>query len=447
MTFHQFLLILRARRIVVAGVLGVVIVTTLLVSLIMPRQYTAEAALVIDVKSPDPIVGAALPVQMMAGYMATQVDIINSNRVAERVVGLLKMDEAPSVREQWQADTDGRGELRVWLAELLQKKLVVRPSRESNVITVAFTGNAPDFAAAVANAFAQAYIEVNLELKVEPARQYARWFDEQSGPLREKVEAAQKRLSDYQLRHGIVPADGRLDVENARLAEISSQLVAAEAQRMDSRSRQSQSGSAETLPEVLQSGLIQGLKAELARQEAAREQLGSRVGKNHPDYARIEAEIRSLRERIGAETQRIASSMGTATRVNVARESDLRAALEAQKKRVLELRERRDQIAVLQRDVESAQRAYDLVAQRLTQASLESRTQQTNIAVLASAKAPVQHSSPRTALNLALAVFLGTLLGLGSALLLELVDQRVRGPEDIEQCAAAPLLGIIPTRA
>lgn len=446
MTFHQFLLILRARRIVVAGVLGVVIVTTLLVSLIMPRQYTAEAALVIDVKSPDPIVGAALPVQMMAGYMATQVDIINSNRVAERVVGLLKMDEAPSVREQWQADTDGRGELRVWLAELLQKKLVVRPSRESNVITVAFTGNAPDFAAAVANAFAQAYIEVNLELKVEPARQYARWFDAQSGPLREKVEAAQKRLSDYQLRHGIVPADGRLDVENARLAEISSQLVAAEAQRMDSRSRQSQSGSAETLPEVLQSGLIQGLKAELARQEAAREQLGSRVGKNHPDYARIEAEIRSLRERIGAETQRIASSMGTATRVNVARESDLRAALEAQKKRVLELRERRDQIAVLQRDVESAQRAYDLVAQRLTQASLESRTQQTNIAVLASAKAPMQHSSPRTALNLALAVFLGTLLGLGFALLLELVDQRVRGPEDIEQCAAVPLLGIIPAR-
>lgn len=156
MTFHQFLLILRARWLVVASVLGVVVATTLLVSLIIPRQYTAETALVIDVKSPDPIVGAALPVQMLAGYMATQVDIINSSRVAERVVGLLKMDEAPSVREQWQADTDGRGELRVWLADLLQKKLVVRPSRDSNVITIAFTGNAPDFAAAVANAFAQA---------------------------------------------------------------------------------------------------------------------------------------------------------------------------------------------------------------------------------------------------------------------------------------------------
>ncbi|NMG76657.1 chain length determinant protein EpsF [Aromatoleum diolicum] len=447
MTFQQFLLILRARWLVALGVLGVVVATTLVVSLLIPKQYSAETALVIDAKSSDPIMGAMLPPQMMAGYMATQADIINSSRVAERVVTLLKLDGLPAIREQWQAETGGQGALQVWVGELLQKKLVVRPSRESNVISIVFSGADPEFAAAVANAFARAYIEVNLELKVEPARQYAQWFDERSGPLREKVEAAQKRLSDYQIQHGIVTTDGRIDVESARLGEISTQLVAAEAQRMDSRSRQSQTGSADTLPEVLQSGLIQGLKAELARQEASREQLVSRVGKNHPDYARIEAEIKSLRERIVGETQRVASSIGTANRTNVAREGELRVALEAQKKRVLELRERRDQIAVLQRDVESAQRAHDLVAQRLSQTSLESQTQQTNIAVLTPATAPLKHSSPRITLNLALAMFLGTLLGAGTALLLELVDQRIRGPQDLDQLADAPLLGIIPASA
>lgn len=447
MTFQQFLIILRARGFIASGVLGVVIATTLLVSLLIPKQYSAETALVIDAKSPDPIMGAMLPPQMMAGYMATQADIINSNRVAERVVTLLKLDEVVALREQWQAETDGRGELRVWLGDLLQKMLVVRPSRESNVISIGFSGADPEFAAAVANAFARAYIEVNLELKVEPARQYAQWFDERSGPLREKVEAAQKRLSDFQIQHGIIATDGRLDVENARLAEISTQLVAAEGQRMDSRSRQSQTGSADTLPEVLQSGLIQGLKTELARHEASREQLVSRVGRNHPDYGRVEAEIKSIREKIASETQRVASSIGTANRTNVAREGELRAALDAQKKRVLELRERRDQIAVLQRDVESAQRAYDLVAQRLSQTSLESQTQQTNIAVLTPATAPLKPSSPRITLNLALAVFLGTLLGVGTALLLELVDQRIRGPHDLDQLADAPLLGVIPASA
>ena len=443
MTFQQFLLILRARSRIAVGVLSIVVATTLLVSLLLPRQYSAETVLVIDAKSPDPILGVMLPPQMMAGYMATQVDIITSKRVAERVVRLMKLDEVPQIREQWQSESDGKGDLRAWLGELLQKKLVVRPSRESNVLTIAFTGSEPEFAAAVANAFARAYIDITLELKVEPARQYAQWFDDQSGPLRAKLEAAQKRLSDYQLQYGIVSSDGRLDVENARLAEISSQLVIAEAQRMDSRSRQGQSASADAMPEVLQSGLIQGLKAEVARQEASREQLISRVGKNHPDYARVEAEVKSLHQRIATETQRVASSIGTATRSNVSREADLRAALEAQKKRVLEFRERRDQVAVLQRDVDSAQRAYDLVAQRLAQTSLESQTQQTNVAVLTSASAPVKHSSPRILLNLALAIFLGGLLGLGFALILELIDQRVRGAEDLDKIDDTPLLGMI----
>ena len=133
MTFQQFLLILRARWRIAVGVFGVVVATTLLVSLLLPRQYTAETALVIDVKSPDPIMGAMLPPQMMAGYMATQVDIITSKRVAERVVRLLKLDEVPEIRQQWQSESEGRGDLRVWLGELLQKQLIVRPSRESKI--------------------------------------------------------------------------------------------------------------------------------------------------------------------------------------------------------------------------------------------------------------------------------------------------------------------------
>ena len=70
--------------------------------------------------------------------------------------------------------------MNIWLAELLQKKLEVKPARESNVINIAYTGGDPDFAAAVANAFAQAYLDVNLDLKLAPARQYAAFFEEQT---------------------------------------------------------------------------------------------------------------------------------------------------------------------------------------------------------------------------------------------------------------------------
>jgi len=115
----------------------------------------------------------------------------------------------------------GKGRLEIWLADLLQKKLEVKPSRESNVISVSYKAVDPGFAAAVANAFTQAYIETNIELKVAPARQYAQWFGEQGKSLRDNLEKAQAKLSAYQQEHGIVAIDERLDNETAKLNELS----------------------------------------------------------------------------------------------------------------------------------------------------------------------------------------------------------------------------------
>lgn len=78
MTLQQFLLILRARAKIALFTLFATVLTTLVVSLVMPKQYTASTAVVIDVKSPDPIAGMVLPGMISPGYMATQVDIINN---------------------------------------------------------------------------------------------------------------------------------------------------------------------------------------------------------------------------------------------------------------------------------------------------------------------------------------------------------------------------------
>ncbi len=275
MSFQLFLLILLARRkVIVLTLLGVVAVTVA-VSLLLPKQYTATASVVLDVKSPDPILGAILPAQALPGYMATQLDIIQSDRVAQRVVKMLKLDQNSTARGQWEDETEGKGTIESWLGNLLQKKLDVKPSRESSVINISFRGVEPQFAADVANAFAQAYISTNLELKVDPAKQFASWFDDRTKALRENLEKSQAKLSAYQREKGIVAVDERLDVENARLLELSSQLVAIQGQKAESQSRQRQaSGDAQTLPEVLQNPLIQGLK--VRRFAPGRQAQGSR---------------------------------------------------------------------------------------------------------------------------------------------------------------------------
>ncbi|MDR3323648.1 MAG: hypothetical protein LBS89_05540 [Zoogloeaceae bacterium] len=119
MNLQQFLLILWAWRKLILSLFGLTVTTTLVVSLLLPKQYTATTTVIIDVKSPDPIAGMVLPGMMAPGYMATQVDVINSPRVAQEVVKALKMDSNPQARALWQEEAEGQGDVIVWLGDML----------------------------------------------------------------------------------------------------------------------------------------------------------------------------------------------------------------------------------------------------------------------------------------------------------------------------------------
>ena len=453
MSFNQFLVILRARWRIAAGVFLAVVVLVAFASFVWPKQYTAIASIVVDSKT-DPVAangggGGGMGGQPLATYVNTQADIIASERVAQRVVKTLKLDQQPEARKLWAKGTND--DISVTIANfLLEKKLLVAPAHDSpthqsNVIDISVQWSDPATAAALANGFAQAAIETNIELKVEPAKQYASWFDQRSRALRAELQEKQKLLSDFQSKNGIIATDEKLDVENARLAELSTELVNIQGQRQDSQSRQHQVGAdINSLPEVLQSPVIQTLKAALSQAEAKRPDIASRLGKNHPDYQAVEGEISNLRSRIAQESANIAASLGSTTQVNVRRENEVRQALENQKKRVLELKYQHDQSAMFQSDVTSAQRDLDEVSQRLAQSNLESLTQQTNVVQLSTASVPKNPSSPKLIINLILAVFLGGVLGIGGAVSAELRNRCVREDEDMLEVLGVPLLGKIP---
>jgi chain length determinant protein EpsF len=437
MNFTQFLLILNARKWVILGVLLVTVTVTAAVSLLLPKEYTAATTLIIDSKSKDPFTGQLLPSQMFPGYMATQIDVIRSSNVAQQVVRQLKLAEAPGTREQFMEATEGKGEINQWLGDLLLKKLDVEPSRESSVITVSFTGTNPQFAAAMANAFAKTYMDTSLELRLAPARQTAAWFDQQIIQLREKLDQAQQKLNAYQQEKGIVESEERLDVETRRMADLAGQMVSAQSASFDASSRTRDSAS---LPEVINNPVVQGLKSQVAQGEGRLAELAKRVGVNHPDYQRTLAEVNSYKAKL-------ASELGTATRgvgatAGAARQrfNELSAAFAQQKAKVLGLKQQREEGTLLARDLENAQRIYDSALQRYGQSRMEAQSTQTDIAVLNPAVAPTDPSKPRVFLNILLSVFLGSLLGVGTGFLVELLDRRVRSGQDIAAGLDIPVL-------
>lgn len=447
MTFNQFIAILLARWKIFVAIVIATVLTALIVSLLLPKQYTAESTVLIDFKATDPIAGYTVNSQMLTpAYMKTQIDVIESERVAARAIKNLRLDQNAQMRENWQKETGGRGSFESWLATLLSNGLTVIPSRESTVIEINYRAADPDFAAALANAYTQAYIDTTLDLRVEPAKQFSSLFDEQAKHRREQLERAQANLSEYQQANGLIATDERIDVENARLNELSSQLVAIQVASADSSSRQAAAQSrGDQLQEVLNNAVISGLKADLARYEGKLQELLSKVGEAHPQVIEARANINELRARLQAETHRVTAGVGVNNTVNKSREGQIRASLEQQRQKVLKLKEQRDQANVMLKDVENAQRAYDAVLARVSQSSLESQANQTNVAILKRASAPTDPTHPKVFLNTALAAVMGVVLGLATILAVEMTDRRLRTEDDIAGALNAVVLGTLPS--
>ena len=449
MNFHQFLLVLFARKRILLFTLLITVGATVVVSLLLPKTYKGTASLLINYKGVDPVTGLALPMQLLPGYMATQIDIISSKNVALKVVDNLRLADNPAVVAQFNEATEGKGTVRDWLADLLLAKLEIVPSRESSVVDISFKGNDPQFVAAIANAFADEYQKTSIQLKVDPLKKVAIYFNEQTKLLRDNLEVAQSRLSKYQQEHGIVSVDNRLDVESNRLNDLSAQLVAAQGQLMEASSRQrmAQGSNAANSPDVTTNPLIQNLKIGLGSAEGKLAELGQRLSPNHPQYQSAKAEVDKLRNDLREQMQATSSSVGSNAEILQQREAAVRGALAAQKSKVLELNRTRDEMGVLAKDVESAQRAFDVASQRFSQTRIEGQSDQSDVAVLNPATPPIEPASPKILLNVVLSLFLGTMLGVGFALVMEMLDRRVRSEADLQDAVDVPVLGLVEWKA
>ena len=443
MTVSQFFSIMRARGAVAVLILLTTLGLTGAWIVLKPAYYTARAAVLVDVRSSDPVAGSYQQGMISPSYMATQIDIVSSARVAQRVVQVLQTDQSPDAIQRWREATQGRGSPQEWFALQLQSRLDVKPARESNIINISWTGSTPAEAARVTNAFAQAYLDISLELKTAPARRYAVFFEEQLAVSRQNLEKAQARLTSYQQRAGMVASAG-LDFETARLNEISSQLTSIQGQTTDSQNKRG--ASVDSVAEVMQSPLINGLKIDVGRLEAKIQESAPNLGSNHPQMQRWEAELGSLRAKLVAETARISSSINTAYQVSKGRERELQQALSAQKGRVMAINKQRDEYSLLLRDVESAQRGFETVSASAAQSRLQSLTTQTNLTRLTPAAEPLVASGPSMQQALLIAAIGGALLAIAGSLLLELARRRIRSVEDLSMATQLPVLASIPGR-
>ncbi|MDB5883564.1 MAG: hypothetical protein JWP43_3442, partial [Ramlibacter sp.] len=348
MSLLQLFSILRARRGLAALILLATMCLALAWVLLRPHSYTARAPVLVDVRT-DPV--GATPVQGMVlpTFVATQIDIVKSERVAQRALKLLPPDQSPL--KEWREEAAKKPKPDAWLTRTIQEKLDVKPARESNIINIAWTGRTPGEAATVANAFAQAYVETTVEIRADPAKKYADWFEGQVKEARDKLEQAQARLSDFQQKSGILSADEHGDsFETTRLKDLQAQLLALQG-------RGSRGGGGENSAAANDSPLVNNMRVDVARLESKVQEASATMGSAHPRMQQMQAELATMRSRLAAESGRVGSVASSSAAANRARQRELEQAMAEQKTRMLSMNKQRGELTVLQRDVDSAQKA------------------------------------------------------------------------------------------
>ena len=445
MTINQFLRTLSARYRIILGVVFGLLLLLLAVILVFPAKYTATASVVVSSQTEDPLAGTTLQTPLTDNIVVTQLDIISSQRVARSVVTKLGLVNDPTLEEDWRSDTDGRGDIVDWIADRLLVPLKPKTGRGSNVIEINYTSTNAQFAKQAANAFTQAYLETSSELKIEPARQSAKFFDVRIGELRGQLERAQAALSQGEKDVGIVVTPERIDVENARLNDLSSQLALAQSAQADSTSRsKGAAGNVAGSPDVIQNGVVQQLKTQIAIAESKLKEQSATQGPNNPQYLAAQQELDNLRASLAHESAQVGSSLSTASRVGADRSADLQAAVETQRQRIIDLSEKKNRLSVLQKEVDNADKAYQLVMERFAQTSIESHVAQPDVSLLAIAGEPTDPSFPRIKLYLVLTLIFGFAVGIGVALLMEIFDPKVHGSMDVSVAIGLPVFAVVP---
>lgn len=438
----DYLVALRARWQLIGLVVLTVLAGIVIWTWTSPRRYDASATLLFDTSQASPV-GAKGDSDGGKAAIGTQADIIRSAYVAQRVVKNLKLDQDKALVARYEQSGKNSVPFAEWLGRRLATPLQILPTRNTNVLAVSYSSADPADAARYATAFAEAYVQTQLQLRIDPARVYSQWFESQIGDARRRLERAQARLTSFQQARGLLGA-GRFDVEQGQLQALSAQLTEAQGDAAQANARAGsnvgQSSNAQ------QSAVVQGLDGQIASKSAELQQLRQSLGPNHPLVVNARAEVAELNARRSQAVGTAITAVQTDSAAARARLATLQGLVATQRERVLRLSGAQDQMAVLQRDVDSARAAYDAVTNRLNEVRLQSEIPITNVSLLDRAAPPTLPSSPNVSMRLLMGLLAGLLIGVGLAFALEWFYPRVRTANGLEAYTGVPVLADLGSR-
>ena len=450
---NGLLAICRRRLPLFLAVAAVVFAIAVAYTLMQTPRYEATARVEVDARSKavdavDGVVDRYQPKDVgpeTAGVVDTEVEVIRSQTLAEKVVAKLGL-----VKD---VEFGGAGATIATTAASLMDAVDAHRAAETFLIDITARSTDAAKAARIADAFAQGYLQMQLDNKLAATQGATQALDSRVGEMAGQVEAAEAAVQQFKIRNGLMSVQGATLAEGS-IATLDQQQAIARASQAEAEARlntaraQLRNGSTgEDVGAALGSPVVQSLRATRAEASQQVADLSGRLGPQHPDLVKARARLADIDTQIQAEIRRVMNNLEADARVAQQRTGSLSSSAGQSRGALASNNRAQVELNALERRAEAIRALYSAYLTRSKQTQTQAGLEQADARIAALASVPLHPTLPRKAANLALGLVLAIAAGLSAALIATAFDSRLGTASDIERHLDLRALPSIPTLA
>jgi capsular exopolysaccharide synthesis family protein len=470
--FQQYWPILKRRWPVTAVVIGSVFGLTALVTFLQKPVYESQAKLLFNKQNGvSSLTGLSSQVGELSGLtnlsnpVDTEAEVIRSNPIVQKTITSLNLKD-----DKWGKPLS---------IEQFLKLLKLKTIRGTDVMQLSYRSTNPQEAATVINSLMNYYLESNVRNNRSEARAAREFLSKQLPEVEQRVLKAEMGLRRFKEKNRVIALEVEAKVGVEGLKELAEEITSAQGELVAAKTRsvalQSQmelnTQQAVRLTTLSQSPGIQQVLKEYQKAQDELAVARTRFTDDNPMVINLEQKEGALRNQlegrvaqtiggpesvpeqnlqIGELKQTLSEDLVKSEVERLALENrvaELRKAFVINKSRLDILPRLEQQQLQLQRQLQVARVTYEQLVKQLQEVEMIENQNVGNARVISEALIPDKVVSPIIPLNLALGGFLGILLGVGTALMLEAIDSSLKSIEEVKRLLDYPLLGTIPLAA
>jgi len=448
--FLDYWRVIRSRKEVILAVMLLVVVTGTGVTLMLPKQYAADARILVREDNMDVDVFER---QMPQGYnpffLRTQYEIIQSRQILYQVINNLNLQQVWGEKNNEDGSPIGREDAYI----TLRSSVKVQQYRDTSIIAIIVYRESPEEAARIANEIAAVYRDHRLSMKRRETKRAIEVLENEVQKQEEKVTRAEDELERIRKDLGVSMITTGVRADKMRLQQLEADRISA---RVDMIVRKARLDQLDALngdelmnasSYIVNDQALASVRAQLVDSEVTLRVMLETYGLNHPEVKRIQAGVNELKRKLTEALAGLKKGLKADYEVSLAKFNALETELETAKKSDIDAEsEKFLPFEKADREVEAQRQILNALRARVAQQGIEVEVPRTPVEVVDTAEPPQRPVSPNLILNILISVFLGLAAGIGLAYFIEYLDTSVKTVDDVESYLGLPVLGVIPQK-